>query len=161
MSLRRMLTGFALFALLLAALSQGTSGRSEAASGLQRRAVVPMIAADSATGSEPSATPGIMQGRWTGTFENTTPLAGNGTFTLDLQQSGQQFWGTMSVTNSPCLSSATISGTLVGNSIDFGVVSGNVTVNYTGTVSGSSAAGSYVASEACMFATGTWSAEKD
>lgn len=149
------------------AISFGGTIHPRAAAELSRRAVIPMVAADSATGAQPiptiAPTPGqggIMDGRWTGTFVNTSPLAGTGTFELQLSQTGQQYSGTATIYNSPCITTATVTGTISGSSLQFGVVSGTVSIEYSGTLAGNGASGTYLASAACLNATGTWSATK-
>ncbi len=164
---RLLVTLAALATIGSAAISLGGTNHPRAAAELSRRAVIPMIAADSATNAQPiptvSPTPvqgGIMDGRWTGTFVNTFPLAGTGTFELQLSQTGQQYSGTATIYDSPCITTATVTGTISGSSLQFGVVSGTVSIEYSGTLTGNGASGTYLASAACLNATGTWSATK-
>lgn len=164
---RFLVTLAALATIGFAAISLGGTNHPRAAAELSRRAVLPMVAADSATGGQPLPTTvptpaqgGIMDGRWTGTFVNIFPLPGTGTFELQLSQTGQQYSGTATIYDSPCITTATVTGTISGSSLQFGVVSGAVSIAYTGILTGNGASGTYLASAACLYATGTWTATK-
>jgi hypothetical protein len=89
-----------------------------------------------------------------------TPDQVSGTFALTWTQSGNALTGTIVVKGTPCLSAATVSGTVNGSTISFGAVSGKNTVVYDGTISGSTMKGTYTAPAGCGDAKGTWQAAK-
>lgn len=66
--------------------------------------------------------------------------------------------GTIEISDTPCLTGGSITGTLKGNSIDFGVVSGSYQVDYKGSVTGDTMTGTY--STDCGNGKGTWEASK-
>jgi hypothetical protein len=106
-----------------------------------------------------SAAPGL-GGTWNGTWQDVTPDQVSGTFALTWTQSGSTLTGTILVKGTPCLSSATVSGSVNGSTINFGAVSGTHTVVYDGTISGTTMKGTYTAPAACIDAKGTWAATK-
>jgi len=89
-----------------------------------------------------------------------TPDQVGGTFVLTWTQNGSALTGGIVVKGTPCLSIATVNGTVSGSTISFGAVSGTNTVVYDGTISGSTMKGSYTAPTACEDAKGTWAATK-
>jgi hypothetical protein len=89
-----------------------------------------------------------------------TPDQVAGTFALTWTQSGSTLTGTILVKGTPCLTAATVSGSISGTTITFGAVSGTHTVVYDGTVSGTTMTGTYTAPAACVDAKGTWTATK-
>jgi hypothetical protein len=99
-----------------------------------------------------------LSGTWQGTWANTTPDDSTGTFQLDWAQEGAKLSGTITISGTPCLAGADITGKVHGKQIYFGIVSGQVEVNYTGTVSGDSMSGTYATS--CGNAEGDWEASK-
>ncbi len=101
-----------------------------------------------------------LTGTWNGTWQDTTPDQAGGTFVLTWTQNGNALSGNIVVSGTPCLSAATVSGTVNGAAISFGAVSGTNTVTYNGTVSGSTMQGGYTAPSACEDAQGTWTATK-
>ena len=101
-----------------------------------------------------------LTGTWNGTWQDTTPDQAGGTFVLMWTQNGTALTGNIVVEGTPCLSAATVTGSVNGTSISFGAVSGTNTVSYTGTISGSSMQGNYTAPSACESAQGTWTATK-
>lgn len=112
-------------------------------------------AAASATTS-PTATG--LTGAWPGEWQNTTPDASRGTFRIQWTQSGSALSGTITITGTPCLTGGSINGSLSGSALNFGVVTGQSQVSYTGTVSGNTMSGTYTTS--CGNAQGTWKATK-
>ena len=92
---------------------------------------------------------------------NTTPNDSTGDFELAWTLQGGTLRGTITIDGSPCLDGGEITGVLTFDQIDFGVVSGQVEVAYTGTVdqNGKSMAGTYATS--CGDAQGTWEATKE
>lgn len=109
----------------------------------------------------PSGSPApTLAGTWNGTWQDVTPDHVGGTFVLTWTQNGSVLMGGIVVNGTPCLSVATVTGTVSGSTISFGAVSGTHTVVYNGTISGTTMKGSYVAPAACVNATGTWAATK-
>ena len=107
-----------------------------------------------------SVAPGAacINGTWNGTWKDTTD-SGNGTFVVNWLQAGSQLTGTITVKGAPCLTTGLVTGTVNGSAITFGAVSGAVTINYTGSVSGNTMSGTYTA-PTCGDAQGNWSATK-
>lgn len=107
----------------------------------------------------PSAAPTALGlgGQWTGTWADTSPDTSSGTFSLTWTQTGNNLAGTITVKGTPCLSGATVTGTINGSAISFGAVSGRITVTYDGSVSGNKMQGTYSA-PTCGDAKGNWSA---
>jgi serine/threonine protein kinase len=120
-------------------------------------ATSPPVVTASLTPSE-SAAAGAIQGPWDGTWTSTNSPA-NGTFHIDFTQSGIQLNGSITITNTPCITTGTITGALAGNRITFGAVQGAQTIAYTGTISGTSMSGTYAAPQ-CGNGTGNWHATK-
>jgi hypothetical protein len=89
-----------------------------------------------------------------------TPDQVAGTFTLTWTQNFNILTGNIVVKGTPCLTGATVSGSVSGSTITFGAVSGTHTVVYDGTVSGTTMKGTYTAPAACVDAKGTWAATK-
>jgi hypothetical protein len=81
-----------------------------------------------------------------------------GTFTIEFQQDGDALSGTISIEGTPCLTGGSITGTLVGDEIEFGAVEGQVEVEYRGTVDGDRMAGTW--STDCGDADGDWEAAR-
>jgi hypothetical protein len=81
-----------------------------------------------------------------------------GTFTIDFEQDGSALSGTISIEGTPCLTGGSISGTVVGNEIEFGAVEGEVEVDYRGSVAGDTMGGTW--STDCGDAEGEWEAAR-
>jgi hypothetical protein len=106
-----------------------------------------------------SASPAVgLSGTWNGTWQDVMPDQAGGRFTLTWTQTGTAVGGGIVVNGTPCLSIAIVSGTVSGNTISFGAVSGKNTVVYTGTITGTTMKGTYTAPAACGDAKGTWGA---
>lgn len=98
-------------------------------------------------------------GQWTGEWQNGTTNQVSGTFDLTWTEQGSDLAGIISVSGTPCLSTGQVSGLRKGDEIYFGVVSGEVNVEFTGAVNeDGSMSGTY--STTCGNAQGTWSAHK-
>lgn len=108
----------------------------------------------------PSPAPAGLAGTWNGTWKDTSPDTSGGTFVLTWTQDGNALTGNIVVKGTPCLTAATITGSVNGSAISFGAVSGKNTVVYNGSISGSTMKGSYVAPAACADAKGTWAATR-
>jgi hypothetical protein len=99
-----------------------------------------------------------LSGTWTGTWANSVPDHSTGAFTVVWTQSGANLSGTITITGTPCLTGGSITGTVGGSTISFGAVNGQVHVDYTGVISGSTMAGTYATD--CGNARGSWQATK-
>ncbi len=102
-----------------------------------------------AAASTPKAA-GALSGTWSGQYSG----AYSGTFTVRWRQSGSRLHGTIHI-SSPS-DTLPINGAVHGNAISFGTV-GSTAITYSGTVSGSSMAGTYKVNHASG---GPWSASK-
>ncbi|MGD0121191.1 MAG: hypothetical protein ABSC46_01375 [Candidatus Limnocylindrales bacterium] len=167
-SLLRLIALTAALALLLAGC--GTSGTTEVPTMAPGVAVTvapatPTSAPTPTTAPSPSNAPVASQapsglglsGPWNGTWQDTSPDTSSGTFAVTFTQTGNNLSGTITVKGTPCLTSGAVTGTITGGTISFGAVSGNVTITYDGSVSGSKMQGTYAA-PACGNAKGNWSA---
>ena len=103
-----------------------------------------------------------LSGKWAGTWKDTSPDTATGDFTLTWTQSGHTLAGTIAINGSRCISAATLNGAITGNTISFGVVKGQETVSFTGTIGAgnTSLSGSYQAGPSCGNAKGVWTATK-
>lgn len=109
----------------------------------------------SATTATSAAATGGLTGAWSGTYQQTTPIADSGTFTINWQQSGSNLTGTINIPGA--CNACPISATVNGTSVAFGVVAlGGIT--YNGTVSGNSMSGTYATADSST--KGTWKASK-
>jgi hypothetical protein len=99
-----------------------------------------------------------LSGQWVGTWANQTPDHSTGALSLTWTQTGSALAGTITIDGTPCLSGGSITGTVIGNAIQFGTVSGQVVVNYTGQISGATISGTYETD--CGNARGSWTANK-
>jgi len=114
-----------------------------------------------ATATLAVSTPPVgLNGTWNGTWQDTSPDQAGGTFVLTWTQNGSALAGNIVVKGTPCLSAATVTGSVNGSSISFGAVSGTNTVTYNGTISGDTMKGGYTAPSACEDAQGTWTATR-
>jgi hypothetical protein len=101
-----------------------------------------------------------LTGTWTGTWVDRTPDTLSGSFTVTLVQSGNTLTGSIVITGTLCLSGGSVSGSVTGNNISFGVVSSRITIAYTGTASNSLMSGTYGTNYLCADAQGMWSAHR-
>ena len=146
------------FALLIAAIATGCSASKTAspANSPSPSLASPPVASPSPT---PSAS-GDVAGTWNGTYESTTSPGANGTFTMVLDLSGGTLSGTITVTDTPCITNGTVDGSVQGSHITFGAVKGaQQTIGFTGTVSGDQMSGTYSA-PACGHGAGNWTASR-
>lgn len=102
--------------------------------------------------------PPSFSGNWSGTWSSTAAPPQGGTFQAKVTQTGQNLAGTVTVTGSPLISSGTVSGTVQGNQISFGILTGGITaITFTGSFSGNTASGTYAAANGDV---GTWQATR-
>jgi hypothetical protein len=105
--------------------------------------------------SAPPTTTGL-SGTWSGDYQQTSPNTTSGTFTIRWQQSGASLTGTITIPG-VCPPGCPITATLSGSTVSFGLVAGGA-INYTGTVTGSTMAGTYAAADGST--RGTWNATR-
>ena len=82
----------------------------------------------------------------TGTWSGSWVSSGggySGNVTITLVQNGTSLSGTASVTGSPCLTSGSVSGTVSGNKVAYGVVSGQSTIEFNTTYASDTISGTY------------------
>jgi hypothetical protein len=107
---------------------------------------------------DPSQADLSLTGTWVGTWAIDAPYSGVGDFTMDLQQAGESFSGTVVITNTDC-PTGTVEGAVSGPNVTFGWILSRATVSFTGTVEGASMSGTW-SSIACsdpnISLTGTW-----
>jgi hypothetical protein len=139
---------------LLAACSSSSSTASTSTppAGSTEPSAAPSSSSFSATGS-PVSTSGI-DGKWNGNWQATG--GGSGTFAVTFSQSGQSLNGTLSISVA-CLDGAKVTGEVKGDSIEFGSVKGQCSVEYKGTITGDQMSGTY---EIAQGVGGTWKATK-
>jgi hypothetical protein len=122
----------------------------------QAATTVVTTTAPAATSTPSTATTAGLSGTWSGDYQQTTPSASSGTFTIRWQQSGSSLTGTITIPG-VCPPGCPITATLNGSTVSFGVVAGGA-INYTGTVTGNSMAGTYAAADGST--KGTWKAAR-
>ena len=147
----------------------GASGSSGATGSLGATGSSGTTGGSGASGSTPSASSpepaggaaSALAGTWTGTWQNVTPAPASGTFVIKWTATGSDaLTGTIDVSGAGCVGNGQIAAALQGGKISFGVVQGQASVNYTGSVSGDTMSGTYAASATCANAKGTWKASK-
>lgn len=99
----------------------------------------------SSSSSQQSA-PVNLAGNWQFTAKSTPfgiTVVGNGS----IQQNGSSISGQLSLSGTPCATTASLSGTITGTSLNFQIQEGSQPVSFTGTAAanGSSASGTYTA----------------
>ncbi len=99
-------------------------------------------------------------GTWTGTWQRTQPVPGQGAVTLDLATTANGIKGSVSWTGSACLGHADIEGALNGSAITYHTVGGSATATFEGTVNGSSMSGTANVSCGAGNGVGTWKVTK-
>lgn len=125
----------------------------------------PATGAATSTPSAATATPtaantsgsggtGTVDGTWTGKW---TKPAGGGTITLQLQQSGTNVTGTVTMVGSVCIPPGTaVSGTIAGSNIVFTATGSGFQAQFGGSIKGNSMTGTLNAGCSAGSATGTW-----
>jgi hypothetical protein len=112
-------------------------------------------APQSSTPEATSSAAAGLTGTWNGTWTSTSSAGFGGSVVIQFAQSGLQVSGLIDVTDTPCVTHGTISGSLDGNRITFGVVQAEQVVSYTGTVQGHTISGTYSAPD-CGHGVGNW-----
>ena len=139
---------------LLAACSSSSSTTSTTtppAAGTESTAA-PSSSSFSSTGSPVSTS--TVDGKWNGSYSPNG--GGSGDFSVTFTQTGVSLNGTLSIAVS-CLNGAKVTGKVTGDSIQFGSVQGQCSVDYKGTINGDQMSGTYGLGAGTA---GTWKASK-
>jgi len=104
---------------------------------------------------------GQLAGAWVGSYTSNQNGSVKGGFTLIFTERGSKLSGTITL-DAGCFTNGTVSGTVTGNSIDFGAVkaAGGSTVSFTGSVAPTKIQGTYRSGGACGNDNGTWTAAR-
>jgi len=137
--------------LLLAACSSSSSS-SAASPPPEATSAAPASSSFSSTGSPVSSS--TVDGKWNGSY--TPSGGGSGDFSVTFTQTGSSLDGTLSISVA-CLDGAKVTGKVNGDSIDFGSVQGQCSVDYKGKISGDQMSGTYDVGGGVG---GTWKASK-
>lgn len=142
--------------------SPGGSSAPVAATPSSAVAATPSPAAASAIPTSPaSAAPSAaatVDGQWTGSW---TKPGGGGVFSLQLQQSGSDVSGTVTMVGSACIPPGTaVNGTLNGPNLVFTAAGSGFQATYGGNFTGNDITGTLNASCALGAATGTWQVKR-
>jgi hypothetical protein len=139
---------------LLAACSSSSSSSaaSTPAGGTEATTTAPSSSSFEATGSPVSLS--TVDGKWNGSYQPSG--GGSGDFSVTFTQTGSSLDGTLSISVA-CLDGAKVTGKVNGDSIDFGSVQGQCTVDYKGTIKGDQMSGTYGLGQGTA---GTWKASK-
>ena len=139
---------------LLAACSSSSSSSaaSTPAGGTEATTTAPSPSSFEATGSPVSSS--TVDGKWNGSYQPNG--GGSGDFSVTFTQTGSSLDGTLSISVA-CLDGAKVTGKVNGDSIDFGSVQGQCTVDYKGTIKGDQMSGTYGLGQGTA---GTWKASK-
>jgi hypothetical protein len=136
---------------LLAACSSSSSS-SAASTPAEATSAAPSSSSFSSTGSPVSSS--TVDGKWNGSY--TPSGGGSGDFSVTFTQTGSSLDGTLSISVA-CLDGAKVTGKVNGDSIDFGSVQGQCSVDYKGKISGDQMSGTYDVGGGVG---GTWKASK-
>jgi hypothetical protein len=139
--------------LMLAACSSSSSTTSSTAPTTEAPTSAPSSSSFSSTGS-PVASSAAIDGKWNGSYQPTG--SGSGDFSVTFTQNGESLNGTLSIAVS-CLDGAKVTGEVKGDSIEFGSVKGQCSVDYKGSIKGDQMSGTY---EIAQGVGGTWKATK-
>jgi hypothetical protein len=111
-------------------------------------------------GNPAPAPTGVLTGHWTGLWDSSRSSY-HGNISADLTQTDQSIKGTILITGSPCFGAGYVTGSVGGNNITFGVVSGPDSSSFSGNYSTTSISGSYsVSTGQCAGDYGTFSVSK-
>ena len=138
--------------LLAACSSSSSTTTSTPPAGTETPTSAPSSSSFSSTGSPVSSS--TVDGKWNGSYSPNG--GGSGDFSVTFTQSGASLDGTLSIAVS-CLNGAKVTGKVTGNSIQFGSVQGQCSVDYKGTINGDQMSGTYGLGAGTA---GTWKASK-
>jgi hypothetical protein len=134
------------------ASSSSSSAPSSPAGGTEATSAAPSSSSLEATGSPVSSS--TVEGKWDGSYQPSG--GGSGDFSVTFSQTGSSLDGTLSISVA-CLDGAKVTGKVNGDSIDFGSVQGQCSVDYKGTIKGDQMSGTYDVGGGVG---GTWKASK-
>jgi len=138
--------------LLAACSSSSSSSAANTPAGGTEATTAPSSSSFEATGSPVSSS--TVDGKWNGSYQPNG--GGSGDFSVTFTQTGSSLDGTLSISVA-CLDGAKVTGKVNGDSIDFGSVQGQCTVDYKGTIKGDQMSGTYGLGQGTA---GTWKASK-
>ena len=138
--------------LLAACSSSSSSSAVSTPAGGTEATTAPSSSSFEATGSPVSSS--TVDGKWNGSYQPNG--GGSGDFSVTFTQTGSSLDGTLSISVA-CLDGAKVTGKVNGDSIDFGSVQGQCTVDYKGTIKGDQMSGTYGLGQGTA---GTWKASK-
>ncbi len=138
--------------LLAACSSSSSTTTSPPVGGTGSPSSAPSSSSVTSTGSPVSSS--TVDGKWNGSYSPNG--GGSGDFSVTFTQTGASLDGTLSIAVS-CLNGAKVTGKVTGNSIQFGSVQGQCSVDYKGTISGAQMSGTYGLGAGTA---GTWKASK-
>ena len=138
--------------LLAACSSSSSSSAASTPAGGTEATTAPSSSSFEATGSPVSLS--TVDGKWNGSYQPNG--GGSGDFSVTFTQTGSSLDGTLSISVA-CLDGAKVTGKVNGDSIDFGSVQGQCTVDYKGTIKGDQMSGTYGLGQGTA---GTWKASK-
>jgi hypothetical protein len=138
--------------LLAACSSSSSSSAASTTAGGTEATTAPSSSSFEATGSPVSSS--TVDGKWNGSYQPNG--GGSGDFSVTFTQTGSSLDGTLSISVA-CLDGANVTGKVNGDSIDFGSVQGQCTVDYKGTIKGDQMSGTYGLGQGTA---GTWKASK-
>lgn len=102
---------------------------------------------------------GEVHGGWQGTW--TSSLGVGGAVNAQFVHEGGTLTGVVSITNSPCLVNGTVNGSVTGDNVAFGAVSGGHGIQFTARLGDATMTGSYsVSAGDCAGDTGTFQLTK-
>jgi len=138
--------------LLAACSSSSSSSAASTTAGGTEATTAPSSSSFEATGSPVSSS--TVDGKWNGSYQPNG--GGSGDFSVTFTQTGSSLDGTLSISVA-CLDGAKVTGKVNGDSIDFGSVQGQCSVDYKGKISGDQMSGTYDVGGGVG---GTWKASK-
>jgi hypothetical protein len=153
----RVYAGIIVCGVLLAGCSNSSSSTASStppAVGTETPTAAPSSSSFSATGS-PVSSSTTVDGTWNGSWQ-ANGGGGGGDFTVNFTQTGSSLNGTLSI-DVACLNGAKVTGKVNGDSIEFGSVNGQCSVDYKGTINGDQMSGTYGLGAGTA---GTWKASK-
>ena len=133
--------------------SSSTSSGTPPVAGSEVPTAAPSSSSFSATGSPVSSS--TVDGKWNGSWQ-ANGGGGGGDFSVAFTQTGSSLNGTLTISVS-CLNGAKVTGKVNGDSIEFGSVNGQCTVDYKGKINGDQMSGTYGLGAGTA---GTWKASK-
>lgn len=95
-----------------------------------------------------------LAGSWSGTWVSANDATGG--VTASFTQTQGVLSGTVEISGSPCITNGTIEGTVTGNNVAFGAVSGVDTINFTAQLGSDTMSGTFSVPAGACAGTGTF-----